>query len=489
MTGIETLLGSDLFREGIIGRDIALVMPFYGYEALEQDHGKKAIGSITPPLGLLSLASHLRREGLAGDIRIFDSSTYGSQAALISALESFLSPGDILGFSTYTRTYPLVKDIASRFDGVLKIAGGALATAVPTALLTDFDLVFEGEAEYALGNVIRDFTGIFDGRPVKGLTYGWNGSPVRGGRLFVDLERLPLPAYDLIDWDLYRPSAWRDLGQRSVPYLTSYSCPGGPKGPCTFCGTGILHGKYRQKSTMKVLSELRELTAEPCVIEFWDDNFCNRDDLETIMQFLSSRDIKSTMFSRVDAFVSEEGVVDDNKMALLAEHGCRRIFFGIESANDHIRNDIYRKGTSLKQIELAIELADKYGIKTKGGYIFGVEGETEETIDESIRHMLSIPLSYVDISILSLDPGTVVYRERYGKNLVMPDYSAPEAKYEPLGMQTVSKNFTKTQLSAMVTDAYQRFYGRQEWYSRMMDACETSRESQLIHQLHDGTCL
>ena len=63
----------------------------------------------------------------------------------------------------------------------------------------------------------------------------------------------------------------------------------------------------------------------------------------------------------------------------MAESGCYYFAYGIESANPEILKNI-RKNETIGDIEKAINIADKKGISCQGFFIFGLPGETKETI-------------------------------------------------------------------------------------------------------------
>jgi len=78
-------------------------------------------------------------------------------------------------------------------------------------------------------------------------------------------------------------------------------------------------------------------------------------------------------------------LVDDEFMGLLKHAGCYQISIGIESGNDHVRNDIMNRRMSREQIVQAFELAHKYGIRTNAINMIGLPGETDEMVWDTIR--------------------------------------------------------------------------------------------------------
>src|SRR5690606_13782584 len=85
-----------------------------------------------------------------------------------------------------------------------------------------------------------------------------------------DLDRIPFPAWDLIDVDVYR-RAWRRHGRLSWNMATSRGCPYG----CNWCAKPIFGRRYAQRSPANVALEMRRLRDEiaPDHIWFADDIF------------------------------------------------------------------------------------------------------------------------------------------------------------------------------------------------------------------------
>jgi 2-polyprenyl-3-methyl-5-hydroxy-6-metoxy-1,4-benzoquinol methylase len=67
----------------------------------------------------------------------------------------------------------------------------------------------------------------------------------------------------------------------------------------------------------------------------------------------------------------------------MAEAGVKHVFFGVESANDAIRNTV-TKGITKDEVRRAVALAKKYHIDTAVAFIVGLPGETEESVTESM---------------------------------------------------------------------------------------------------------
>src|SRR5262249_17635000 len=139
---------------------------------------------------------------------------------------------------------------AARARGITTIVAGADATDHPATYLDrGADAVVAGEGEGTLGELLDTLAGRRDGaaRDVQGL--GVRG-PLRrvvrprGGETIRGLDRLPFPAWDLVDVDRYR-AIWRARhGYFSMNLVTTRGCPY----HCNWCAKPIWGQRYTARS-------------------------------------------------------------------------------------------------------------------------------------------------------------------------------------------------------------------------------------------------
>lgn len=108
---------------------------------------------LEPPLGLLSIATYLKHQG-------FQASVVDLSSVSLEEASRRIPRADIYAFSTLSVTYALtlaLKSIAtSMHPGVLTVAGGPHATALPFYVSRDFDVVVTGEGETAMLDLARE---------------------------------------------------------------------------------------------------------------------------------------------------------------------------------------------------------------------------------------------------------------------------------------------------------------------------------------------
>ena len=112
--------------------------------------------------------------------------------------------------------------------------------------------------------------------------------------------------------------------------------------------------------------------------------------------------------------------VDTVIATAMAEAGCQRIYFGVESGSEKILKDA-RKGMTKAQIRHGINAALEAGLRIKTGWIYGLPGTLEDQY-ESIDFMLELRPHEISIHQLIPFPGTIYYAEpqRFGIRIEDP---------------------------------------------------------------------
>ena len=76
------------------------------------------------------------------------------------------------------------------------------------------------------------------------------------------------------------------------------------------------------------------------------------------------------------------------------------------------------KGIKIEQVVEAFKIAKKVGLETLGFFMFGLPGETEETMQETMDFAKKLDPDYAKVTILVPFPSTPIYHELESKGLI-----------------------------------------------------------------------
>jgi len=337
------------------------------------------------PLGLGYIASVLRKQG--HNVRILDINAYGYAPEKVEEIISKLE-FDVVGIGGLSSTYKYIKWLASvikkQRPNIKIVAGNSVATASPELLLenskVDIAVIDEGEITFSeLVSAIKEGRRL-DG--VKGIFYKEDGriASTQPRERIADLDSLPFPAWDLFPMEIYINNSMNSsvfFGKRVINVSSIRGCPY----DCTFC----LHPfgrKVHMRSTKGLVEEIKELKKR-YRIQFinssddlfmlnknWVNDFCDR-------MISEDMDIGWSVAGRVN-LVSEE------LLQKMYRAGCREISYGFESGSQVMLDRMKKRGVTVELAEDAIRMTRNAGITVRGSFIFGMPGETEETIKETL---------------------------------------------------------------------------------------------------------
>lgn len=369
-----------------------------------------------PHLGILTLAA-LAREKKWG-VAVIDPYPFQWSDEEIGRQVVEFGP-DAVGISAHT----LGIINGNRLAGVLKkklpdipiFIGGPHVTSAPVETLTEFpyyDIGVTGEAEETLLELLplieRKQVAEEQLRNIDGLVFrSEEGRVIVNKRrsYMMNLDTLPMPAWDLLPQYpfLYTPSLASGAGSKATGSLFSTrGCPW----RCKFCDRGVFGDTLRKFSAKYVMNQILHLYHVYGIREmmFGDDTlFVDKERMLKLSELIleSGIHIRWECMSRVvDA--------DEKLYQAVKRAGCFEVSYGIESADDRISQLIF-KPINQRTIRRAIEITKKAGIRARGYFIFGLPGETKETLNTTRNFILNSGLDDVAIFACTPYPGSALY--------------------------------------------------------------------------------
>jgi len=381
----------------------------------------RVMRSYNAPLGLAYLAAAARRAG--HKVKIFDPEAGGMSLERMWKEAAEFGP-DLVGITSVTPNFPTARQLAleaKRRFNCLVIMGGPHANALPRSTLLavpGLDAVIRGEGEVPLLALAGDFdaSGKVDFSKIPGAAFleRWKYKENPCPELIADLDTLPFPARDLLDLSLYYPSRWFFGGKKSTTLLTSRGCPG----QCTFCANICMGRRFRPHSPGRVVEEIRSLLKTHGLRHFniYDDCFtANARRVAEICDLITAEklEISWDVMGRVNT------LLDETLILKMKKAGFRQVVLGIETGSQRLL-DLMRKGTTLAMAEECCAKLRRHGILYSNSFIIGNEGETEETILETIAFAKKLKSDLVTFVVMIPFPGTPLF-DKYFKEYDSPD--------------------------------------------------------------------
>ncbi len=351
-----------------------------------------------PPLGCMMLASAVRKWfDPRIDIKLIDMCAEGKSSADVADVLLEFDP-DLIGFSTLSLEHVDLIDLLDKCRAWNPerpiVVGGPHATMFGDLLVEDprLDFIVRGEGEHTFVELLQVLRDGGDLRSVKGLLFKQDGETVdTGARPFEsDLDRLPFPAWDLIDLRAFHTRATNMNGYLAatpyMPVMSSRACPY----RCVYCHR-IFGTRFRQRSVDNFLQELHLLRDRHGVreIHIFDDCFnLNRSRAIEICEKMvsSGLDLKMCFPNGVRGDLMDEELVRAFKAA-----GAYMITYAVESVNERIQK-LIQKNLDLEKTVAAIEATDRLGVVPAGFFVLGFPSETPEEIENTVRFACESPI-------------------------------------------------------------------------------------------------
>jgi radical SAM superfamily enzyme YgiQ (UPF0313 family) len=413
-----------------------------------------------PPMGLLYIASYASKmHRNRFQIEILDAQVEKMNYKQIKQYLADNKP-DVVGISCMTfllidalKVARTAKEVNPQIHVIM---GGTHPSIYPEEMLSqpEIDTVVKGEGEYAFSEFLAAFISGKDYAGIKGLGYKENGKNILNpSREFIrDLDRLPFPDRDFLPYKKY----YNVLGKgREVMtgLLTSRGCPFN----CIFCTPK--DGKIcRMRSPENVVQEIEECYAKGITdFDIIDDTFIiNKKRTIAIADLIIKRGLKITMDVRARVDTVNQEVLDK-----IAQAGCTRIRFGVESGDPEILKNL-RKGITIEQAREAYKMAKKAGLITFAYFMLGSPGETEKEIMSSIKLAKELNPDFVQFLITTPFPSTDLYDLGREKGILKGDYwrKFSSRPYEDFKTQWWTEYFSPEELQKWQRRAHLKFYYR-----------------------------
>jgi radical SAM superfamily enzyme YgiQ (UPF0313 family) len=375
-----------------------------------------------PPLAFASLAAALREHVPGLRVAILDAPACTMGWNTLTQELRRLQPNYIgIGEEAVSCVEGLRMARLAREMGARVVAGGCFFGNVAEEVLSTglVDFVVHGEGEET---IVELMSVLREGRAdelgdVAGISFRDGGQVVFTGwrEPLADLDRLPFPAYDLLPVERYGRSSCNHPGLAAIEL--GRGCTHG----CEFCVLWRQMGRFRGgqtvpclrvKSPERLLEEVRRLMdqyqrrylgwVDPC---FNADPDVPRQLAELLLR--DGRRIGQSAWVRADYLLRDETA---GALRACYDAGLNELYLGMERVD---RGDLLRlrKGNVEGEPVRALQVLDsRYpGVVTVGSFIYGLEGDTPQSVRALFREAEQLPLDEIFFIPLTPLPGTPLW--------------------------------------------------------------------------------
>jgi anaerobic magnesium-protoporphyrin IX monomethyl ester cyclase len=356
---------------------------------------------IQPPLGVLTIATYLKREIRNVHVEVID----GKQLTLTEINEKI--DAELVGFtveySNYKNTIKVIKSIKQIKPDLKVILGGAYTSFMYERILRnnpEIDFILRGEGE-------KSFTDFVKGESlamISGLCYR------QGKDIVVNPERKQLNSLDGIPCPdlslLYPQYTWKSSPEShsmsAFPFAGVRGCI--RKVRCEYCSLSLAN--YRMVSPEKYWQDIKQLNQNYGINYFFETgDVLSPNFIKKLTQVRNHPEVAFRVYAYPGNFRKEH-------IPYLKDFGVKTIFMGIESTvvwKEYLRRK-YKNGYSTSSLIEEINVLSDHGMKVIPSFILGLTGEGASTLRENRELIQTIAnLNSVDeltVSLLLALPGS-----------------------------------------------------------------------------------
>lgn len=285
----------------------------------------------------------------------------------------------------------------------------------------DIDAIAIGEFDVIITELANQLETDGNISEVRGLCYRKEDKIVRTPPMptLTDLDELPYASSFIKEYLDVRDYFIAASSYPSIQIFTGRGCPF----HCNFClYPQTMQGHvFRSRSAANVVGEFEYIAnhfpdVKEVIIE--DDMFtCNKKRVKEICQLLVEKGLHKRLAWMCNARVD----LDLDTMLTMKSAGCRLMLTGIESGNQQILDNIH-KGTHVEQFYQFVADAKKAGLQIHACYMVGNQGETKETMEQTLQLALRLNTDTAQFYPLIPYPGTGAYDWARQNGYVKADY-------------------------------------------------------------------
>lgn len=389
---------------------ITLVHPA-GFNFVPGQPDFSVLANRMPPIGIMQIASWLEKFGhhvaLHDCLGPYAPPGIGANAEIILATDP-----EMVGFSATTSGFMDAVDMAlyirQKRPDIRIVFGNVHVSSLGAPILEKFaeiDFLVIGEGEGAMLDLA-------DGKPPADIgNLIWRnpaGNIVVNPRRdrILDLDDLPFPAYEKLAGfpHAYHLPLFAYEKRYGATMITSRGCPY----TCSFCDRTVFERLYKTNSAQYTYDHMKYLRDNFGVyhINMYDDLFTAKK--QRVME-LCDLLIENPLGVQWNCAI-RTGHTSDEMLAKLKQAGALMVSMGVESADPGMM-ERHKAGVTLDAVRDTVRQIHAAGLRAKGLFIFGMPGETPETVKVTSDFILSLDLDEMNMTKFSPLHGAPIWDE------------------------------------------------------------------------------
>lgn len=399
---------------------------------------EKQVRRVQPPLGIACLAAVLESRGFDNVLIIdaaaedynnvtpvkYDTSLirFGMPDESIARKVREFQP-DIIGISSLFSSQvgcalSIAASLKKSLPAVPVIFGGIHASIMHEEIMTNagqVDFIIRGEGDYALAEFADKYVNREDYTDVPGLIWR-NGSTINknpAASSIKDLDRLPFPAWHLMDMENYfsigMPHNPFTKSNRVGCIMTSRGCPQ----HCYFCSSsGYFGHTFRAMSASRVIEMIHYMIDRFGIreLQIEDDTFTlNHKRVIEICEGIKHLNLRITLPNAIRGDVPRDHNRRLEMFRAMHSAGVEQIGISIEHGDQDFLNNVIDKKLDLNEAVVTSELAHKAGLLTHANFMIGFPLETARQREKTIEFAKAYDADSFSVSLATPLPGTAMW--------------------------------------------------------------------------------
>jgi radical SAM superfamily enzyme YgiQ (UPF0313 family) len=346
----------------------------------------------------------------------------------------FDNDADLVGITAMTNMAPAAYKLADFFRrrGKKVVLGGVHVTVCPDEAQEHADAVVVGEAEPIWQELIADFE--------RGQL-----KPRYRARQLFDMKGYGIPRRDLLKRDRYLFPSTLETG-RGCPF------------DCDFCSVSRTAGRaYRFRPTEEVLADVDSLQNRWV---FFVDDIINGHRQHALQLFRALKGKGLLWAGQATVMIAR----DEELLQAAVEAGCRGLFIGFETFSSPTLKKLGKPENWRERFFEACEALHKKKISIWGGFVFGLDTDTVEILQETVRLACEAKLEFAQFSRLTPLPGTAQWNQFQSESRITDTdwskFNFQHVVYKPLQMSAQD-------LNRSIREAWFEFYSVRRMVQRL----------------------